>query len=48
MDFGFYMPAQLIFGPGKAKETGSYVKALGKKALVVTGKSSAKKLGTLI
>ena len=47
MDFGFYMPAQLIFGPGKAKETGSYVKALGKKALVVTGKSSAKKAGYL-
>lgn len=47
MDFSFYMPAQLIFGRGKAKETGSYVKTLGKKALIVTGRSSAKKAGYL-
>ncbi|MGI6425375.1 MAG: iron-containing alcohol dehydrogenase [Tepidanaerobacteraceae bacterium] len=47
MDFGFYMPAQLVFGRGKAKEIGSYVKSLGNKALIVTGKSSAKKAGYL-
>jgi alcohol dehydrogenase YqhD (iron-dependent ADH family) len=29
MDFGFFMPAQLVFGRGKAKEVGSYVKPLG-------------------
>lgn len=47
MDFGFYMPAQLIFGRGKTKEVGSHVKSLGSKALIVTGKSSAKKAGHL-
>jgi len=41
------MPAQLVFGRGMAKEAGSYVKSLGKKALIVTGKSSAKKAGYL-
>lgn len=47
MDFSFFMPAQLIFGRGKAKETGTYVKSLGNKALIVTGKSSAKRAGYL-
>jgi alcohol dehydrogenase len=47
MDFGFFMPAQLVFGRGKAKEVGSYVKPLGDKTLIVTGKSSAKKSGYL-
>ena len=47
MDFSFFMPAQLIFGRGKAKETGTYVKSLGNKALIVTGKSSAKRAGHL-
>ena len=37
------MPAQLIFGRGKAKEVGLHVKTFGSKALIVTGKSSAKK-----
>jgi len=47
LDFSFFMPAQLIFGRGKAKETGTYVKSLGNKALIVTGKSSAKRAGHL-
>ncbi len=47
MDFSYYMPAHLIFGRGKAKETGAYVKSLGNKALIVTGRSSAKKAGFL-
>lgn len=47
MDFGFFMPAQLIFGRGKAREVGAYVKSFGNKALIVTGKSSAKKTGHL-
>ena len=47
MDFGFFMPAQLVFGRGKAREVGSYVKSFGNKALIVTGKSSAKKAGYL-
>lgn len=45
MNFEFFMPTHIIFGPGKAKEIGSYVKSLGKKALIVTGKTSAKKMG---
>jgi alcohol dehydrogenase class IV len=43
----FLCLAQLVFGRGKAKEVGSYVKSLGNKALIVTGKSSAKKAGYL-
>lgn len=39
------MPAHIVFGSGKVKEVGSYVKTLGKIALVVTGKTSAKKMG---
>lgn len=39
------MPTHIVFGSGKAKEAGSYVKTLGKTALVVTGKTSAKKMG---
>jgi alcohol dehydrogenase len=41
------MPSRLIFGAGKVKEVGANAKDLGKKALVVTGKSSAKKAGFL-
>ncbi len=47
MDFEFYMPSQLIFGRGKVKEVGKYVKSLGNKALIVTGRSSVKKTGHL-
>ncbi|HHW01746.1 MAG TPA: iron-containing alcohol dehydrogenase [Thermoanaerobacterales bacterium] len=47
MNFEFFMPTRLIFGPGKVKEVGVNAKALGKKALIVTGKSSAKKAGYL-
>ncbi|MFO7152606.1 MAG: iron-containing alcohol dehydrogenase [Bacillota bacterium] len=47
MDFSFYMPTRILFGRGKAKEIGLHAKELGKKALVVTGKSSAKKTGNL-
>ncbi|NLZ52126.1 MAG: iron-containing alcohol dehydrogenase [Thermoanaerobacteraceae bacterium] len=47
MDFSYFMPSQLIFGRGKAKDAGSYVKSLGRKALIITGKSSAKKTGHL-
>lgn len=47
MDFNFYMPTNIIFGPGKVREVGEHVKPIGKKALIVTGKSSAKKAGYL-
>ena len=42
MDFSFYVPANIKFGRGKADLIGSEVARYGKKAFVVTGKSSAK------
>ncbi|MCG0275369.1 MAG: iron-containing alcohol dehydrogenase [Thermosediminibacteraceae bacterium] len=47
MDFSFYVPTKILFGRGKIKEAGFYAKGIGRKALVVTGKSSAKKTGSL-
>ncbi|MGN0398972.1 MAG: iron-containing alcohol dehydrogenase [Blautia sp.] len=45
MNFNYYLPVNVVFGCGKVKETGELAKAYGKKALIVTGKSSAKKSG---
>ena len=45
MDFIFHMPTKVIFGQGKVEEVGKHVKSIGNKALIVTGKSSAKKAG---
>lgn len=45
IDFGYYLPVNIVFGCGKAGEIGKYAKPYGKKALIVTGKSSAKKSG---
>ena len=42
MDFSFYVPANIKFGRGKADLIGSEVARYGKKAFIVTGKSSAK------
>ena len=42
MDFSFYVPANIKFGRGKADIIGSEVARYGKKAFIVTGKSSAK------
>ncbi|MGB9839387.1 iron-containing alcohol dehydrogenase [Thermovenabulum sp.] len=47
MDFQYFFPSRLIFGTGKVKEVGIYAKEYGKKALIVTGKSSAKNSGAL-
>lgn len=47
MDFSFYLPTKILFGRGKIKEAGFHAKEFGKKALIVTGKSSAKKTGSL-
>lgn len=41
------MPTKLIFGPGKVSLVGEFTKQYGKKALIVTGKSSTKKTGLL-
>lgn len=45
MDFNYYLPVNIVFGCGKVKEAGEIAKPYGKKALIVIGKSSAKKSG---
>jgi alcohol dehydrogenase YqhD (iron-dependent ADH family) len=45
MTFNYYLPVNVVFGAGKVKEAGVLTKPYGKKALIVTGKSSAKKSG---
>jgi alcohol dehydrogenase YqhD (iron-dependent ADH family) len=40
-------PVKFIFGPGEVSKAGEEAKSLGKKALIITGKSSVKKTGTL-
>lgn len=45
MTFDYYLPVHIVFGAGKVDEIGQYAKPYGKKALIVTGHSSAKKSG---
>lgn len=45
MKFVFNLPVNIQFGCGKVKEAGEIAKPYGKKALIVTGRSSAKKSG---
>ncbi|MCR5786070.1 MAG: iron-containing alcohol dehydrogenase [Eubacterium sp.] len=45
MNFKYFLPVNIIFGKGKVNEIGSITKPYGKKALIVTGKSSAIKSG---
>lgn len=45
MNFIFHTPTQVHFGCNKFNETGKLVKHLGKKCLIVTGKTSMKKHG---
>ena len=45
MKFNYYLPVNVIFGCGKVSEAGEIARPYGKKALIVTGKSSAKKSG---
>ncbi|MCJ7646809.1 iron-containing alcohol dehydrogenase, partial [bacterium] len=47
MESVFYSPTRIIFGEGTLKRVGEEAKGLGKKVLVVTGKSSSKKAGSL-
>lgn len=41
-NFSFYLPTKLVFGPGEVSKVGIEAKALGERALIITGKSSAK------
>ncbi len=43
----FFLPTQIITGKGCVKASADKIAALGKKCLIVTGKSSAKKCGAL-
>ena len=47
MEFAFYLPTKVHFGQGKVKKVGKIAKKYGEKALVVTGRTSARKLGFL-
>ncbi len=46
-EFEYYMPVRLVFGRGKVSLTGRFAKGYGNKALLVTGKNSAKRTGLL-
>ncbi|MGQ9632061.1 MAG: iron-containing alcohol dehydrogenase [bacterium] len=46
-DFVFYIPTRIIFGPGMVERAGEEAATIGRRALVVTGKSSARRTGTL-
>lgn len=45
--FSFYMPTKVIVGEGCIKDHADLLRGIGKKALIVTGRSSAKKNGSL-
>lgn len=45
IEFAYYLPVNIAFGSGKVEQVGELTKPYGKKALIVTGRSSAKKSG---
>ena len=45
MEFRHFLPINIVFGKGKVSDVGELSKPYGKKALIVTGNSSAKKSG---
>lgn len=45
IEFAYYLPVNIAFGSGKVDQVGELTKPYGKKALIVTGRSSAKKSG---
>lgn len=47
MNFTLFMPTKVIFGQHCIRENAHLFKELGKKALIITGKSSGKKSGAL-
>lgn len=47
LNFTFYLPTRIHFGLGKLKEAGRIAGSYGKRALIVTGRSSARRLGFL-
>lgn len=47
LSFNFYMPVKVVSGKGCVAKNSSQLSALGKKCLIITGKSSALKSGAL-
>jgi len=47
MEFNYYLPVNLVFGRGSVGKIGNIAIEYGKKALIVTGRSSTKKSGLL-
>jgi len=47
LNFTLNIPTKIIFGKGEVSRTGEIVKEYGKKVLVVTGRTSTKKTGSL-
>lgn len=47
MEFNYYLPVNLVFGRGSVGKIGNIAVDYGKKALIVTGRSSTKKSGLL-
>ena len=45
MAFSYFLPVNIVFGNGKVNKVGELTKPYCRKALIVTGKSSAKKSG---
>ena len=45
MEFSYFLPVNIQFGWNKVDNIADFVKPYGKKALIVTGRSSAKKSG---
>ena len=45
MNFNYFLPVNIVFGCGRVSETGQLTKPYGTRALIVTGRSSAKKSG---
>ena len=43
--FNYFLPVNIVFGSGKVNQVGQIASAYGRKALIVTGRSSAKKSG---
>ena len=47
LPFDFQLPTKIYFGAGKINNIGKYLKPVGKKALIVTGKSAMRQLGVI-
>lgn len=45
MEFNYNLPVNLVFGAGKVNQAGKLARPYGRRALIVTGRSSAKRSG---